>query len=211
MAVGATKKMLQISSWLGADTLLVIPGAVDVFFSPSAPVVPYDVVHERVRDGIGKVLSTAQKYKVAVGIENVWNSYLQSPLELRDLADSFLSQYVGVYFDVGNALRFGYPEQWITILGKRIKRVHLKDFKKAVGSAEGFVDLLEGDVDWPEVMKALKEINYEGPLTAEMIPLYAHHPMVRIKNSSNAMISSYPSTTLLAQFWKTDPSKPPTN
>jgi len=185
-AIAATKKMLNITAWLGTDALLVIPGSVDVFFSPTAPVIPYDVVYQRVREGIGKVLSTAKKCKVAVSVENVWNSFLQSPLELRDLVDSFRSRYVGVYFDVGNVLRFGFPEQWISILGKRIKRVHLKDFKKAVGTIDGFVDLLGGDVDWPEVIKALKKVGYDGPLTAEMFP-YAHHPQVLIKNTSNAM------------------------
>ena len=93
----------------------------------------------------------------------------------------------GVYMDVGNVMAGGYPQQWIRILGKRIKRVHLKDFKVAVGTAEGFCDLLEGDVPWPEVIKALKEIGYDGPLTAEMIPLYKHYPEVRLKNTSNAM------------------------
>lgn len=181
------KKALKITSWLGTDALLVIPGAVDVFFDPSAPVVPYDEVMERSKDGLKKVLPTAEKAGVVMAVENVWNRFLLSPVEMRDYIDSFGSEYVGSYFDVGNALNFGYPEHWIKILGKRIARIHLKDFKRAVGNAEGFCDLLEGDVNWPAVMDALKSIGYDSYLTAEMIPLYQHYPETRIANTSNAM------------------------
>ena len=183
----ATKKMLQITRWLGADALLFIPGAVDVFFNPSADVIPYDVVFARARQGMKRLLRTAEQCKVALSIENVWNKFLLSPLEMRDFIDGFASEYVGAYFDVGNALAFGYPEQWVRILGKRIKRVHFKDYKVGVGTADGFCDLLEGDVNWVAVMKALKSVGYNGFCTAEMIPTYAQHPMVRILNTSKAM------------------------
>jgi len=186
-AIGAAKKMLKITGWLGADTLLTIPGSVDVFFDPAAPVVPYDVVMKRATEGVKKTLPTAEKAGVAMAIEPVWNKFLLSPMEMRAFVDSFKSRFVGVYMDVGNVVLYGYPEQWIRILGKRIKRVHLKDFKRAVGTADGFCDLLEGDVNWPEVVAALKEIGYNSYLTAEMIPLYANHPMVRIRNTSAAM------------------------
>ena len=183
----ATKKMLQIARWLGTDTLLFIPGAVDVFFNPAAEVISYDVVLARVKQGIKRLLRTAERCEVALGVENVWNKFLLSPIEMRDFIDAFASEYIGSYFDVGNALAFGYPEQWIHILGKRIKRVHFKDFKAAVGTAEGFCDLLEGNVNWPAVMKALRSVGYKSYCTAEMIPPYTHYPMVRIKNTSNAM------------------------
>jgi hexulose-6-phosphate isomerase len=186
-AEAATERMLRIASWLGTDALLVIPGAVDVVFIPSAPVIPYDTVLERAKEGIQKVLRAAQKCKVAIAVENVWNKFLLSPTEMRDFVDSFGSPYVGCYFDVGNAVAYGYPEHWIRILGKRIKRIHLKDFKRAVNSLDGFCDLLEGDVNWPEVMRALKEVGYDSYLSAEMIPLYKHHSEVRIRNTSNAM------------------------
>ena len=101
--------------------------------------------------------------------------------------DSFDSPYLGAYFDVANVLPFGYPEQWLRILGKRVVGVHFKDYRRAVGTAEGFVDLLEGDVNWPEVVKALEEIGYEGPVAAEMIPRYRHYPLVRAANASRAM------------------------
>ena len=183
----ATKKMLQVAQWLGTDALLFIPGAVDIFFNPAADVISYDVVLTRVKQGIKRLLRTAEHCEVALSIENVWSKFLISPVEMRDFIDSFGSQYIGSYLDVGNTLAFGYPEQWIRILGKRIKRVHFKDIKGGVGTADGFCDLLEGDVDWPEVVKALKSVGYKSYCTAEMIPLYKYHPMVRIRNTSNAM------------------------
>ena len=88
---------------------------------------------------------------------------------------------------MGNVLPFGYPEQWLRILGHRVAGIHFKDFRRAVGTAEGFVDLLEGDVDWPAVMQSIQAIGYDGPVVAEMIPQYRHYPEVRARNTSNAM------------------------
>lgn len=185
----AAKKMLQIAQWLGTDAVLFIPGSVDVFFNPSAEVVPYDVLFARVKLGVKRLLRTAEQCKAALCIENVWNRFLLSPLEMRDFIDGFESEFIGAYFDTGNVMLTGYPEQWIRILGKRIQRVHLKDFKRAVGAAEGFCDLLEGDVNWPEVMKALRAVGYKGYCTAEMIPPYRHDAQARVKNTSLAMDS----------------------
>jgi len=96
--------------------------------------------------------------------------FLLSPLELRDFIDSAKSRYVGAYFDVGNVLLTGFPEHWIRILGRRIKRVHFKDFKRSVGTVQGFCDLTKGDVNWKAVMKAFKDVGYDGPAVAEMMP-----------------------------------------
>jgi len=182
-----TRKMLQVAQWLGTDALLFIPGSVDVFFNPAADVIPYDVVLARIKQSIKRLLRAAEQCQVSLCVENVWNKFLLSPLEMRDFIDGFDNEFIGAYFDVGNALATGYPEQWIRILGKRIKRVHFKDYKSAVGTADGFCDLLEGDVNWPEVMKALKAVRYDGYATAEMIPGYRYHPEVRIGNTSKAM------------------------
>ena len=94
------------------------------------------------------------------------------------------------YFDVGNALLTGYPEHWIATLGPRIRRVHFKDFRRNVATIDGFCDLLSGDVNWPAVMHALREIRYEGWIAAEMIPpvpFYKHSPETLIHNTSRAM------------------------
>jgi hexulose-6-phosphate isomerase len=171
-----TKKALQVTKWLGTDAYLFVPGAVDVFFLPDAEVVSYDVCYKRAAEAVGKLVDTAEKVGVTIGIENVWNKFLLSPLEMRCFIDSFQSKRVGAYFDVGNVLLTGYPEQWIKILGKQIKRVHIKDFKKSAGTAAGFVDLLEGDVDFAAVKKALVAIGYKGYVTAEMIPFAPGRP-----------------------------------
>ena len=146
-----TQKALQVTQWLGTDTYLFVPGAVDVFFLPEAEVVPYDVCYDRATQAISQLLPTAEKLGVSVAVENVWNKFLLSPLEMRDFIDYFQSEKVGAYFDVGNVLLTGYPDQWIRILDSRIKRVHIKDFKLSTGTADGFVDLLEGDVDFDAI------------------------------------------------------------
>ena len=171
-----TQKALQVTQWLGTDAYLFVPGAVDVFFLPEAEVVPYDVCYDRATQAISQLLPTAEKLGVSVAVENVWNKFLLSPLEMRDFIDYFQSEKVGAYFDVGNVLLTGYPDQWIRILDSRIKRVHIKDFKRSIGTADGFVDLLEGDVDFVAVKKALAEINYDSYVTAEMIPYTPGRP-----------------------------------
>ena len=181
------RSLVRIAGWLGAKTLLVIPGAVDVFFAPDRPVHPYDEVSRNAQDGLRAALPEAEAMGVRLGIENVWNRFLLSPVEMARFIDELDSPFVGSYLDVGNVLPFGYPDQWLRILGHRIVGVHFKDFRRAVGTAEGFVDLLEGDVDWPAVMAAIEEIGYDGPVVAEMIPLYRLHPEVRVANASRAM------------------------
>jgi hexulose-6-phosphate isomerase len=171
-----TRKALRVTKWLGTDAYLFVPGAVDVFFLPDAEVIPYDVCYQRARKAIKQLLPAAEETGVALCIENVWNKFLLSPLEMRDFIDGFKSEMVGAYFDVGNVLLTGYPDQWIEILGKRIKRVHVKDFKCSVGTEKGFVDLLEGDVDFEAVKKALAVIGYDGYVTAELLPFEPGRP-----------------------------------
>ena len=171
-----TQKALQVTHWLGSDAYLFVPGAVEVFFLPDAEVIPYDVCYQRASEAISQLVPVAEKLGVAIAVENVWNKFLLSPLEMREFIDNFNTSQVGVYFDVGNVLLTGYPDQWIRILGSRIKRVHIKDYKRSVGNADGFVDLLEGDVDFEAVKQALSEINYDGYVTAEMIPFTPGRP-----------------------------------
>ena len=171
-----TCKALKVTKWLGTDAYLYVPGAVDVFFLPDAEVVPYDVCCDRASEAVRQILPTAEETGVSICIENVWNKFLLSPMEMRDFIDSFDSGLVGSYFDVGNVLLTGYPDQWIRILGKRIKRVHIKDFKLSVGTVEGFVDLLEGDVDFGSVKEALVEIGYDGYVTGELLPFVPGRP-----------------------------------
>lgn len=186
-ALDDLKKMLQITHWLGARTLLTIPGSVDVFFLPDRPAQPYAEVWKNATEGLRSALETAERCDVRMGIENVWNKFLVSPNEMATFIDQFDSPYIGAYVDVANLLPFGHAEDWLRHLGKRVVGVHFKDFRRGVGTIEGFVDLLEGDVNWPEVMKALREIGYSGAIPAEMIPLYKHAPEIRCANASRAM------------------------
>jgi hexulose-6-phosphate isomerase len=180
-------KQIEIASWLGCKTILVIPGVVNADFISGCETVEYDIAYERALDAIRQAVSFAEEMKVEIGLENVWNKFLLSPLEMRDFIDNFSSQYVGSYFDVGNVLYSGYPEHWVKILNKRIKKVHLKDYKRVAGGLHGFVDLLGGDVDFPAVIHLLKEINYDGWLTAEMLPPYTHYPDQILVNTSLSM------------------------
>ena len=182
-----TKKHLEVASWLGCDTILVVPGAVNVAFEPQGEIVDYDVAYDRALSALKELAPFAESLKVSIGIENVWNKFLLSPLEMRAIIDEINSDYVGSYFDVGNVLYSGYPEQWIKILGKRIKKVHFKDYRRNVGSLDGFVDLLAGDVDYIGVKNALDKIGYDGWVTAEMLPPYAQYPEAILYNTSNAM------------------------
>jgi len=178
-----TKKSLQITNWLGMDAYLYVPGAVDVFFMPNGEVVPYDVCYARAKESLKELVPAAERLGVSICIENVWNKFLLSPLEMKEFIDSFGSKYVGSYFDVGNVLLTGYPDHWIRILGPRIRRVHIKDYKVSVGSAAGFCDLLEGDVNFEAVKKALADIHYDGYVTAEILPFIPGGP----HKTANAM------------------------
>lgn len=189
-AAKVLNRQIHAAKLLGTDSILVIPGYVGCDFIPGAPEVAYDTAYGMATDFIASALPFAQENGITIGIENVWNKFLLSPLELRDFIDQFQSKYVASYFDVGNVLINGYPEHWISILGDRIRRVHFKDFRRAVGTIDGFVELLSGDVNWPAVIQALGDINYTSWVTAEMIPpipFYKHAPEVLISNTGAAM------------------------
>ncbi len=185
-AKAITKKQLEVASWLGCDTILVVPGAVEVAFDPGE-VVEYDVAYNRALDALKELAPYAEDLKVAIGIENVWNRFLLSPVEMAEFIDKVGSDYVGSYFDVGNVLYIGYPEHWIKILNKRIKKVHFKDYRRAAGDLYGFVDLLAGEVNWPAVMEQFDQIGYDGWVTAEMLPPYTHYPEAILYNTSKSM------------------------
>ncbi|MFD1387183.1 sugar phosphate isomerase/epimerase family protein [Oceanobacillus oncorhynchi subsp. oncorhynchi] len=157
------EKQIELAAAMDVDTVLVVPGIV-------SEEVTYNQCYQRSQKELRKVLPLAEKHQVYIGIENVWNKFLLSPLEMSRYVDELDSEYAGVYFDIGNVLQFGYPEQWIRILGSRICKVHVKDFNTSVGNITGFVPLLAGDVNWQAVSKALKELGYKGPLTAELSP-----------------------------------------
>ena len=144
----------------GADSILVVPGVV-------SETVPYDVAWTRSIAEIKKAVPLAKELGVKISIENVWNNFILSPLEAVRYLDEVGDLIVGWHFDIGNVLRFGWPEQWIKVLGKRINRIHVKEYStkkmKEEGIYKGFdCDLTEGDNNWPAIMKALDAIGYTG-------------------------------------------------
>ena len=165
----------------------MVPGYVGVDFIPDSEIVYYEDAYKRAKEYISKAIDTAEKYKVSIGIENVWNKFLISAMEMRNFIDEFNSDYIGSYLDVGNVIYMGYSEQWIKVLGKRIKKIHFKDFRREVGTLGGFVDLLAGDVNYPAVLEALNEIGYDSYCTAEMIPSYKYYSYQLIYNTSSSM------------------------
>jgi len=186
-AKNIVRKQLDAAALLGVDTILVVPGAVGVDFVPGSEVIDYDIVYERALEAMKELAPYAESKKVCIGIENVWNKFLLSPLEMRDFIDKIGSGYVGSYFDVGNVIYSGYPEHWIKILGRRIKKVHFKDYRKDVGTLAGFVDLLSGDVNYPAVVDALNKVGYNSFVTAEMIPPYKNYTDQIVYNTSASM------------------------
>ncbi len=186
-AKSIVKKQLEVAKTLGCDSILVIPGTVNADFIDPNKVVDYETAYNRSFEAVSELKSYAEALQVNIGLENVWNKFLVSPMEMRDFIDKIGSDYVGSYLDIGNVLYNGYPEHWVKILGKRIKKVHFKDYRKAAGGLHGFVDLLAGDVDYDAVVAALNAVGYDGWVTAEMIPNYRTHNEALIYNTSNAM------------------------
>lgn len=169
LALETTAKCLRVTADLGAKHLLVLTGHMDVFFMPQDPV-PYADCYKRTVAYLRAVGKVAAKHKVIACVENVWNRFLYSPMEFNTMLKEVGHKNVAMYFDVGNVWNFGYPQDWISILGKRIARVHVKDFRRAAGNANGFCQLGEGDVPLRESLKLLKKIGYSGPVTAEVSP-----------------------------------------
>jgi len=172
-AISFTEKYIKVASWMDIDRILVIPGAVDVAWDESRPVTSYRNVWDNATDSLKRVLKTARKHEVIICLENVWNKFLLSPVEFKLFLDQFDSEYLGIYFDVGNTVLNGYPEHWIEILKSKIKAIHFKNFSRddCGGTLHGFgEDLLAGDVNFSTVLRELEKIQYSGPITAEMIP-----------------------------------------
>lgn len=166
-AVALTKAALQRASWIGAPILLVLPGLVSHPRSPATMVTAYAEALRRADTALTELSYDAESFGVTIAIENACNQFLVSPIEMCDFLDRVNSPWVGAYFDVGSVLRYGFPQDWIDSLGRRIVGVHLRDYKLAKDPEPGFCALGEGDVDWPAVIHALRRHRYQGPLVYE--------------------------------------------
>ncbi|HET7768969.1 MAG TPA: sugar phosphate isomerase/epimerase family protein [Chloroflexota bacterium] len=160
-AVENLGRTLERAKWLGATAVLLHPGQLK-------PETRYDHVWEWVRIALMQAGEHAAKHGVTLAIENVWNKFLLSPTEMQQILDEVGNPYVGAYFDVGNCILYGFPEQWVAVLGERIKKVHVKDFKRSVGGSKGFCQLLDGDADYAAVMRELRAAGYDDYLTSEV-------------------------------------------
>ncbi|MCE7043364.1 TIM barrel protein [Dyadobacter sp. CY312] len=164
--VKSIEKALRDTKQYGGTTVLVVPGVVNAN-------VTYAEAYERSQAEIRKVLPVAEETGVKIAFENVWNQFLVSPLEAARYVDEFNHPLVGWYFDVGNVLRYSWPNSWIEALNKRILKLDLKEFsfkkQNDLGLWKGFdVEFFEGDCNWPEVNKALQKIGYSGWASAEV-------------------------------------------
>jgi len=164
--VQVIRKMIEFAGYLDCGALLLVPARIG---TGAQFEVGYEVTWERCTSELKKILPDAERAKVLLTPENVWNKFLVSPLEMRQFIDQFQSPWVQAHFDVGNVMQFGYPEDWIATLERRIKRVHVKDYKLSTRDEQGrFVELLAGDVNWKEVMTALGKTGYAGFLSPEI-------------------------------------------
>ncbi len=157
---------VDLATAVGATAVLLVAGRVNENM-------PYKENYERTQAVIRDALPYAEEKEVHLLVENVWNNFLLSPLEMARYVDELDSPYAGAYFDVGNVVRFAYPEHWIPVLGERIKRVHIKEYCREKQNNEGLwkgfdVELGEGSIDWEAVRREFVAIDYNGWITAEV-------------------------------------------
>ena len=162
----AMEKSLYDCKLYGGTTVLLVPGIVNQTIS-------YQEAYERSQAEIKKLIPVAEKTGIKIALENVWNNFLISPIEAARYVDEINHPLVGWYFDVGNILRYGWPEHWIETLGKRIMKIDIKEFSRKKQQDEGLwkgfdVELMEGDCNWPAVNKSLSKIGYSGWASAEV-------------------------------------------
>lgn len=150
------RRACDVATAINCGALLLVPGRV-------TPQTGYEETWKRFTEELTKCLPAAESTGVLLTVENVWNKFLMSPLEMRTFVDQFHSPWLAAHFDMGNVMQFGYPEDWIHTLGSRIRRVHVKDFRQG-----RFVPLLEGDVDFAAAMRALRDVGYSGYLSPEI-------------------------------------------
>lgn len=164
--VDDVRRATEIAARLDCGALLLVPGRVGPV---GGQFVGYEETWKRFVEELTKCLPAAASNKVLLTVENVWNKFLVSPLEMRAFVDQFANPWLAAHFDMGNVMQYGFPEDWVRTLGPRIRRVHVKDYKLSARSEQGrFVPLLEGDVNFAAVMKALVDTGYRGFLSPEI-------------------------------------------
>ena len=182
--------MTQAAHDLGTANLLVVPGAVHMPWREDHDPTPNDVCLTRAKDAIGQLVPGAERLNVSLNMENIFfNGFLMSPFEMVDFVDGFGSDHVNVHFDTGNIMEYQFPEHWIPILGERIRNVHLKEYSKngTDHSLDAFRPLLDGTTNWPAVLKAFDDVQYNGYLTFEYFHPYQHFPEALIYQTGDSL------------------------
>src|SRR5437016_5664064 len=159
-SLAGMRTSLHNAKFWGADAVLLVPAVVN-------PQMSYRDAWTRSQKEIRTLLPLAEELKVMIAIEEVWNKFLLSPLEMAKYISEFQSPWIKAWFDVGNVLLYGYPQDWIRTLGRSVVKLHIKDFKRHE-DGYAWVNLGDGDADWPEIPKALAEINYSGSAIVEL-------------------------------------------
>ena len=159
-SIAGMETSLRNAKLWGADTVLLVPAVVNAEIT-------YEQAYERSQKNIQKLLPLAKELNVVIAVEEVWNKFLISPVDFAKYVDSFNSPLVRAYFDVGNVVLYGYPQQWIRTLGPRIAKLHIKDFYFRKGETK-WVGLGEGDIAWKAIYQALADIGYSGTATVEL-------------------------------------------
>lgn len=154
-------RQAELAANLGTDCILAAPGG-------HGGAVSLLQAHENVTAALTELAPQLEKMGISVGLENVWNGFFLSPFDMVRMIDAVNSPSVGAYFDAGNVAAYSDPSHWAEILGHRIKRMHLKDFKRGRVHSGEFANLLEGCIPWPALMQMLRRIGYDGYLTAEL-------------------------------------------
>lgn len=166
-------RMIELAVEMDVSIIQIVPGV-------TSPDVPYDTAYDRAQDSLSRLGAEASRAGVTIGIENVTNQFLPSPLEFVRFLDEINSPSVQAYFDNGNAMVTGHPEHFVRLLGRRIVAMHLKDYRR---SARDFVSILEGDMNWPAVMALLRDIPYKGYAMATPPYPYDHCPELAVETA----------------------------
>lgn len=186
--IESVAKSLEITKELGGSSVLIVPGVVN-------DKVSYQTAYNNALDSIRKLIPYAEKYKVQLAVENVWNNFLLSPIEAKDFLDKINHPLVGWYFDLGNILRYGWPEHWLEVLSDKVFKLHVKEFSKKImdeqGLRKGFgVELTQGDVNWAKVMQTLKAIDYKGQYMTLEVGSGNREFLQKVSNQLDQIIAS---------------------
>jgi L-ribulose-5-phosphate 3-epimerase len=185
------RKMIDAAAVLRVGTILVVPGMVhaDPPLDFGNPPIPYATAYERALSIVRELADYARPKAVAIGLENVYyNKFLITQMEYRRFLDDVDRDNVKLYFDVGNTMLCGFPEDWIRYLPEYICCIHVKDFDKNVNTLYGWRNIFQGDIDWEQVTGALRTVGYDGYLVGEpSLSPYTFQQEELIKTTSSAL------------------------